>query len=194
MLRPSIILASLVFSPANVIVPDAGDVVIPPAAIVQVICIKGNDEYAGTAFRVGNGILLSVNHVTETGQCTINGAPISKWYRSPSSDFSMLHGDNGPFIKVDCGGFVKGRHYIALGYGRGVPIISQVDLIATGLTDRGEAVLEGILSVIPGQSGGPVVDSETGEVVGTVNAQDFEDGLSWSVELKTTPICKRGIA
>lgn len=180
--------------PASVVIPDKGDVIVSPAAIVQVICTKGDDEYAGTAFRVGDGILLSVNHVTESGHCTINGAPISKLYRSPSSDFSMLNGGDGPFIKVDCGGFVKGRHYIALGYGRGAPVISQIDLIATGITDKGEAVLEGMLSVIPGQSGGPVIDAETGEVVGTVNAQDFEDGLSWSVPLSITPVCRGRIA
>jgi hypothetical protein len=51
-----------------------------------------------------------------------------------------------------------------------------------------------MIPVIPGMSGGPIVDAETGRVVGTVNKENFEAGLSWSVQLKDTPICKKGIA
>ena len=193
MVRVSVVAAAMLFShPSAVIVPSTSDVVIDPTALVQVICVKGTDEYAGTAFRVGNGVLLSVNHVTESGRCTINGAPISKWYKSPNSDFSMLHGDSGAAIKVDCGGFVKGHHYVAVGYGRGLQTLTEVDLVAIGQNDprNGQALLSGVFAVVPGQSGGAILDEDTGKAVGMVNAEDYEDGISWSVALRDTPICE----
>jgi hypothetical protein len=165
--------------------------IVDPAAIVQVWCFAKDAIYAGSAFRVGNGLLLSVNHVTSSGQCLIDGKAIDIKYKAPKADFSMLKGSEGPFLKVDCGGFVKGRKYLAIGYGRGRNEISVIELAGTGqYDDNGEAVLSGLLAVIPGMSGGPIISEDTGEVVGTVNAENFEEGLSWSVEIKQTPVCR----
>lgn len=196
MIRASIIAAALLFSPANIVVPNAGDIVIQPKAIVQVVCLgieKSGRPYirSGTAFRIGS-YFLSVNHVT-TGpaKCFIGSTPISVSYASRSSDFSMLDADKGPYLPVDCGGFVKGHRYVALGYARGVDQITSVDLVATGdhLSD-GQAVLSGIFAIVPGMSGGPILDADTGKVVGTNNVENFEEGMSGSVALKDTPVCK----
>ena len=164
-------------------------VVISPQAIVQVICFDKGEIYSGTAFRIGSNLMLSVNHVTSSGQCFIAGKPISLAYKSPTSDFSELLSDDGPSLTVDCGGYVKGRKYLALGFARGQADV-EVELTATGENDKGVAILSGLISVIPGQSGGPVIDAETGKVVGVVNAENYEDGLSWSVPLSSTPICR----
>lgn len=174
------------------VVPQLGDIVIPPQTILEVVCFGKGGAWAGTAFRVGKGLLLSVNHVTSNGSCFIAGKPLSVKYKSPTSDFSMVNGDDGPFLPIDCGGFVKGRKYVALGHARGLDLITQVELTATGETDgtNGQAVLSGVFSVVPGQSGGPVIDEETGKVVGTVNMENYEDGLSWSVPLSGTPVCQ----
>ena len=102
----------------------------------------------------------------------------------------MLGGDDGPFLKVDCGGFVRGRKYVAIGYARGIDTPTLVEMVGTGASQDGQAILAGMLTVIPGQSGGPIIDEETGKVVGLVNAENFEEGLSFSVQLKDTPICK----
>jgi V8-like Glu-specific endopeptidase len=168
--------------------------IVDPAAIVQVWCFAKDAIYAGSAFRVGNGLLLSVNHVTNSGQCLIDGKAIDIKYKAPKADFSMLKGDPGPFLKVDCGGYVKGRKYIAAGYARGLNHITLVELAATGETDpdSGQSILMGIFSVVPGQSGGPIFDEETGEVVGVINAENYEEGLSWSVPLSDTPLCGKG--
>jgi hypothetical protein len=40
-------------------------------------------------------------------------------------------------------------------------------------------------------SGGPVLDAETGKVVGTINVYDEPSGMSGSVPLSETPVCKR---
>lgn len=169
-------------------------VAVPRAAIVQVVCFGKDMVTSGTAFRIGNGLLLSVNHVTSTPNCYIQGKPIDLKWKSPKEDFSMLGGDDGPFLTVDCGGFIKGRRYAAIGYARGLDTPAIVEMVATGDTEDGFAVLIGLVTVIPGQSGGPIIDETTGRVVGTVNAENFEEGLSFSVPLSATPICKRSVA
>lgn len=187
--------------PASLVVPEPGDIVIPPEAIVQVICVArdpGNSNLSdlseGTAFRVGS-YYLSVRHVTSArGQCFIGKQRIHIVYTSPSSDFSMLAADDGPFLSVDCGGFVKGRKYVAIGYARGQSPYTKIEMTATGAVANGFSVLTGMLTVIPGMSGGPIVDAETGKVAGTVNVDDFQDGRSGSVALSGTPICAKGAA
>lgn len=176
---------------ASLILPGASDVVIPPLAIVEMVCVSPKEISVGTAFRVGDGLLLSVNHVTSAaGQCFVDGKPLAIRYKAPHADFSMIGGGDGPHLKVDCGGFVKGRSYVAIGYARGLAQLTRVDLTGSGENDRGLAVLEGIFAVVPGQSGGPVIDVETGSVVGVVDAENYEEGLSWAVPLSSTPVCK----
>jgi hypothetical protein len=201
MIRASVIALSLLFSPVSALTfnTSPGLIVVQPEAIVQVICFgidnkRGPYVRSGTAFRVG-GYLLSVNHVT-TGpaKCFIGKDPIKIAYASPKADFSMLEGDSGPFLQVDCGGFIKGRKYVALGYARGLSQITPVELTGTGEVQGGLSVLVGMFSVIPGQSGGPVIDEQTGKVVGTVNVENYEEGMSGSVALQGTPVCKGRIA
>jgi hypothetical protein len=170
-------------------------VIVQPESIVQVLCFGKDVELAGTAFRIGPQFLLSVNHVTSgPEQCFIGGKPINLAWKSPTSDFSELLGDEGPYLPIDCKGFVKGHHYIAIGFARGVTPVTTLDLVATGEHDHGMALLVGMVPLIPGMSGGPLIDSETGKVVGVNNAENFEDGLSWSQELKDEPVCAGRIA
>lgn len=185
-------LALLIASP---VAPALPLVIIQPEAIVQVVCFSPKDVSAGTAFRVGpTGLLLSVNHVTSAGQCFIDGKPINLAYTSPNADFSELLGDDGPYLGIDCGGFVKGRKYLAIGFARGESPATTIELTGTGKYDGGEALLSGMVPVIPGMSGGAILSEDTGRVVGMVNAENFEEGLSWSVELKNTPVCKGSVA
>jgi hypothetical protein len=167
-------------------------VIIQPAAIVQVVCYSKQYTDAGTAFRVGpDGLGLSVNHVTSSGNCYIDGKPLTLAYKSPKTDFSEVTLDDGPYLGIDCNGFVKGHHYIAIGYARGISPVTTLDLTATGQHDsNGQELLLSMVPVIPGMSGGPIIDADTGKVVGTVNAENFEEGLSWSEELKNEPVCR----
>ena len=178
-------------APANV----SPMVVISPAAVVQVICFSKDYISAGTAFRIGgDGLTLSVNHVTGSGQCYINGKPLNLSYKSPSLDFSEVLTGEGPYLQIDCGGFVKGHRYLSLGYARGEKDLVSVELEGTGQFLDGYAILVGMVPIIPGMSGGPILDLDTGKVVGLNNRENFEAGLSWSQELKSTPLCKRNIA
>jgi hypothetical protein len=69
--------------------------------------------------------------------------------------------------------------------------LTTVELEGTGETTNGYAILKGISVVIPGMSGGSIIDAETGKVVGTINAFDMVNGLSYSVPLSNTPICAK---
>jgi hypothetical protein len=172
-------------------------VVIEPSAIVQVICVSSDGMTAGTAYRIGPDLMLTASHVTSgNGDCFIGRDPVRVAWKSPDADFTELHGGPGPYLSVDCGGFVKGKKYLSVGFARGQSPVTSVELTATGEydDDNGQAILVGMVPIIPGMSGGPLVDEETGKVVGVNNMENFEQGLSWSVELKGTPVCKGGIA
>lgn len=189
MLRSVFAAALLAASPSNA--PIVDPVELGPVPLV--ICHDGDQYVSGSAFRVGAGLFLSVNHVTSNKNCEIEGQPIRVLYHS--GDFSML-ADNRPgkFLKVDCGGFIEGHEYVAVGHARGADKLTVVPLIATGQMVDGYAVLVGILEFQPGMSGGPVLDSETGMIVGTINAANWEEGTSFSVALKDTIVCQGRIA
>jgi hypothetical protein len=173
-------------------VPQTVDpIIVHTDAVMQVFCFNSEGISAGTAFRVGGKLGLSVNHVTSSGKCFIAGKPVRLSYKSPNSDFSMIDTDEGAHLTADCGGYIKGRKYVALGYARGEKQIVAIEMTALGESDRnGQALFYSMVPVIPGQSGGPVLDEMTGRVVGVVNATNFEAGVSWSLPLKATPICK----
>jgi len=160
------------------------------AAIPKVVCPVPDGYSMGTAFRVGGSLLLTVKHVTAEAPCYIDGRPVKVLYTDPKRDFSMISdGSSGPSLKIDCGGFVKGRKYLAVGHARGRDELTTVELEATGDSNWGFSVLTGVFTVVPGQSGGPVIDAETGAVVGTVNVYEFTEGVSGSVPLRDTPVC-----
>jgi hypothetical protein len=143
----------------------------------------------GSAFRIGK-LLLSVKHVTDYPDCYINGKKITVAYTDPKLDFSIIADSEGPFLKVDCGGFKAGRRYEAWGHARGLDVLTMVELQGTGQMVNGYAILKGISVVIPGQSGGSIIDAETGKAVGMVNAYDMAHGLSYSIPLSETTICQ----
>lgn len=164
---------------------------IEPTAIPKLVCPTVGGYATGSAFRIGPHLLLSVKHVTNFGTCTIDGRLAKVIYTSPASDFSVISDErSGPSLKVDCGGFVEGRKYLAIGHARGLDKLTIVELVATGKSFGGFYALRGIFTVVPGQSGGAVIDAETGRVVGTINVYDMQRGLSGSIELKGTSVCK----
>lgn len=175
----------------------AGPVVYPipdDARIVQVFCRTSPTNYAtGTAFRVGPDMLLSVDHVTSNSNCAIAGEPIKVLWTSEKADFSVLSSakPDAGYLLIDCNGFKAERRYLAIGYARSRPFLTAVELTGTAKHEswKNLAILKGVSTVIPGQSGGPVLDAETGKAVGTVNTYDSPSGLSGSRELKDTEVC-----
>jgi hypothetical protein len=153
--------------------------------VVQIMC----DKVAGSAFRVGPSTFLSVAHVTHNSGCKINGRPFKEI--AQSGDFVVLSYDvdDRHWFKVNCGGYQKGHSYIGLGFAHALDTQTEVDMTAIGEKDGRLSLLLAVFTVVPGMSGGPILDADTGEVVGTVNTFDPETGVSGSMELKSTPVC-----
>ena len=153
----------------------------------QVICAGGK----GTAFRIGPTTLVTAEHVSAIGGCTVDGIPFTA---TPEKDLDVAILDY-PLprlggMRINCEGFKPGRYYFAVGYAKGWPWQTMVVLYATyRKADNGQRMLLGSPTVIPGQSGGPVMD-ETGAVVGVVNAYSPFFPISFSRELKDTSLCK----
>ena len=157
--------------------------------ILQVSCRLPGGRSMGTAFRIGK-VIISANHVTDYANCTIDGAKIEARH-VPGLDFSIAPSGAGEYLKIDCGGFVAGRKYLAIGYARGAPFLTGVALVGTGKKSGQFSLLVGIFTVVPGMSGGPVIDADTLKVVGIVNIYDAPNGISGSVALKDTPVCAK---
>ena len=153
--------------------------------IVRVDC----DESRGSAVRIGPRLLLSVAHVTDNEGCLIGGLPFK--ILGQKGDFSVLsmEVDSAHWLGIDCGGFIKGRKYTAIGYARGLPFLTSVDVVAMGETLWGYQRLWGVFTVIPGMSGSAFLDSETGKIVGMVNVYEARRGDSGGVALKDTNLC-----
>ena len=157
----------------------------------QMVCEDGTGRiWTGTAFEAG-GQMISVAHVTNGGTCKIYDSAVLS-VQVEGLDLSTAHGSVKGY-RINCGGFVLGENYWAVGYANSVPVQRVVHLIGTGVLNRRKmAVLLGDPSVIPGMSGGPIINAQ-GEVVGTVNAYLPGKPISYSQEMKGTALCK-GIA
>lgn len=159
--------------------------------VPRIMCKVPRGYTAGSAFRIGSHFLVTAKHVIANGECRIDGEPVTITYKSPAQDYALLSDDrDGAFLKVDCGGFQRGHEYIAIGHARGLDQLTAIKIIGTGEKDGDMSILVGIFTVIPGQSGGVILDAETGAAVGMVNAYDPEKGWSYSIALHDTSICE----
>lgn len=183
MIRNLLAAAALVAAPVPASAPDALFVNI--SAVHQVVCIEGK----GTAFEAG-GHMISVSHVTSLHGCFIEGKPVVP---TPEGelDFSTIDLPAKGF-RINCGGFKDSEVYWAIGFAHGLPIQRMIMLTGTGLHDggNGEALLIGYPTVIPGMSGGVILNSRA-EAVGTVNMYSQTFPLSLSRELKDTSVCSK---
>jgi hypothetical protein len=159
--------------------------------IERISCAEGS----GTGFKLASGQWVSVWHVVKLTGCQIDGLPILVLEHDERGDFAIftIPGDNrrGGF-EVDCAGFKDRQWYHAQGHALGLPVIRSIPIMAAHVLshlgeNRGWAVLA-YNNVIPGQSGGPVVNQD-GEATGTVNAYHLIWPISYSRALKDTSLC-----
>jgi hypothetical protein len=153
----------------------------------RVDCLEGK----GTAFRIGGHHWISVAHVTALNLCQVGTEKINVTVQDGPNDFSEFDTQSvGNGFKVNCEGFKPGQWYWAIGHAHGAPFQTQIALYATyAKAADGKRILVGPYNVIPGMSGGPVLNA-AGEVVGTVNAYNPDTPISLSRELKGSPVCR----
>ena len=187
MLLRAVTCAALLCVPTPASVATVEPTGIPTIPNLRVTCLVG----MGTAFRIGPKLAISAAHVTSLPVCAIEGKLITAKAAGKDQDFSVIPLETeGPYLRIDCNGFVKGRRYIARGYARNAPHETSIELVAAGRKWAGFDVLEGMFTVIPGMSGGPIYDAETGKVVGINNVYNYQIGHSGSVPLSETSVCR----
>jgi hypothetical protein len=167
--------------------PEYGFALVDHPSVRMVDCREGS----GSAVQI-NGQWISVAHVTAMHECKIDGHPITVTEQNGGEDFSRLQVASGRHIpvKVNCGGFKVGSYVYAYGYALGLPYQTRVTMRVTeAMSGDGFRVLVGTYSVIPGMSGGLVMNAK-GEAVGMVNAYRPYTGLSMSRDLRTTSLCQ----
>jgi hypothetical protein len=140
----------------------------PHPYVRQVICMGGR----GTAVRISRDRYVSVHHVTNMANCTIDGAPVEVVEGNGDLDFSVLKAPpmTGS-VKINCEGFKYGEFYHSYGYARGDPFQwhTPLYLLSPNRGPWGMAILIGPEgTIIPGMSGGGVFN-EAGELVGMNN-------------------------
>lgn len=166
------------------------------------------NEGTGSGFIAADGVIATALHVASMTGCrdAETGNEYKTYHRDTVHDFALMGGvtpDMAP-AKVDCKGYVSGKSYVALGitsFQERSALFRRVTLTANGYENivvggmevNGIRQLDGY--IVPGMSGGPIDDAETGKVVGITNVGYFGNngdplGISYSYELKDTILCK----
>lgn len=208
MLMPLMALALAASSPVEL--PDPIGVPTEPTFNLSAMVVIRCEEGQGTGFIIGDGIVATALHVASMHSCkdAKTDRPMMMYKADKEHDFALMTHRalfKMPPMHYDCAAYTPGRTFTAYG----MSSFNQEGLIARAVSLKfngiyqdvllgsdmfyGMAVLSGYN--VHGMSGGPIVDQETGMVIGIVNAgADGPDGLpvgiSMSFQLKDTILCK----
>jgi len=162
--------------------------------VVQVRC----GGSTGTAAWIDRNTLITAQHVTRNGACSIKGQAAATVYEEARLDFAVLRSaSDAPErmrMAVSCAGFKDGARYFGVGFALGRHFVTQPFTGTRYFETRrrrdafaGMSMLRGYS--FRGMSGGPVVD-ESGNIVGIVNGglQDGR-GVMLSRSMRETYLC-----
>lgn len=143
---------------------------IDTAAIVVVTCGTG----AGTAFWISPHRLVTAQHVTTLGPCSVNGVHVTTAREDPARDISELHSiaASEHFLPILCEPMREGETYIAYGFPatrlvHAATLMARAETVSDPAVPQAEGmrILEG--RIYPGMSGGPQIRG--GAVQGITN-------------------------
>lgn len=182
------LLAPLLLAATSASPLPASPTAIPWDAIVLLSC----GDYTGTAFHIGNGRYITADHVVSTvRECSAGKATLKVVGEDGDTDIAEL---SGPVIdakfEIDCAGYKVGQQYLAVGYPLG-QYRTEYPLIYSAFgrdPDGGIGMFIGA-DVIPGMSGGPVINEQF-RVTGIINRR----WPSRSRALADTYLCGAAIA
>jgi S1-C subfamily serine protease len=186
--------------------PPAAETTINLDLIRQVLCIKDGEGGTGTMFYIGDGKFLTADHVSADRTCTdlATGQPLTILKRDKLKDIALLKMDIPTEqiqykFKLNCKGFKKGKSYYAFGYHyilgyQGNRLVATKKFTGSDFIVDDVYKMEGLRVlvgfIIQGMSGGPIIDMETGEVIGLNNVTGSGGSRAYSRELKDTFICQ----
>lgn len=162
---------------------------------------------SGTSIIIGKNLMLTANHVIDGyAICSMYGIKSTVVYKNIDQDIAavVVPTGNASRLEVNCGGFKSMETYYAVGFAEGKSFIVNKLIAMDGFVDvpiindrRMAKHLRPLLgTVIPGMSGGPILD-EDGKVVGITLATSVIPGSSgdnpvaYSRELKETFLCEK---
>ena len=172
------------------------------SAVRLLRCRTNKGVARGTGFIIARNVMVTANHVSSGRECSdaSRGRTITPFIENYPTDFSLLTGNFGidAQLPYSCGGMVEGRRYISIGFRNGTTLVQNTVLSSIKqnikLTDGSMIFnlrrVQG--TIIPGMSGGPVADYETGIIVAINTATNFQ-GVGWVRELGDTPLCGKAI-
>lgn len=143
-----------------------------------------------TAFHVGNGICYDAK----------TGTKLNLVYSDPGNDFAILESPrdlDSSILKISCIPFIAGRTYHSIGWAIGEQLVVE-ELKATSshtgmffMIEQNIAFHMRVLigSIIPGMSGGPIID-DNWNVYGINNATSDKGTRGYSREMADTALCK----
>jgi hypothetical protein len=162
------------------------------------------DMWAGTMVHIGNRRYMSADHVAAIGAICFDketGVQMKTVYNDVSNDFALLDAprnlDNVIF-KFSCKPMITGQTYYSIGWAKGTTLRNIPIKPTWRYTDWNFTIedkvsyhmreLKGI--IIPGMSGGPIVDKNW-IIYGINNATDEDMKLSWTRQIADTGLCNK---
>ena len=199
---------------AAAVVVAAPNQIISPMPTVSLSAIRSIkcQEGVGSGFIIGKDIVATALHVASLTNChdAETGKGLVIYKKDVVHDFALMTGklpDVIP-IKYSCLGYITGNRYSSYGitpWHYTSPVFGQYSLVAQddyssdGFVVDGNKKMPGMRHlkgyIVPGNSGGPVIDSEgyaqginNVSVRGMLGMSVINDGYSY--EIKNTFLCK----
>lgn len=151
----------------------------PLGLVARIDCEAGS----GTAWVIGPELMMSADHVTNSGNCSINGVPVYVVNSDKRLDYSFISAplkSEVPAIPITC---KPARHSYTFGFPDGVMTGSIIHRIGNKVSSETAEIYDTVVytgATYPGMSGGPVFN-ERGEVTGILIGSNISGERKYSL-------------